>query len=520
MMWGHRGVSLILCAGAALSLARDAAAQSKDEAAARALFDAARQLRGSGQDALACPKLEEAKRLFTSAGLVFNLADCYEKVGRSSEARSMFDEAARVATESGRGDLAIEAARRRDALKVSDSPPRQAEPALPPLEAADPRTGGGTSSSGNEQVARALFEDGRALRDAGRIADACLRFEASSKRFTSAGVVFNLGDCYARLGRTASAWAALRDSAAIARQTNRVDIAAQATLRANEIEPTLARLAIHAPHATAGLLLRRDAVYVRREAWDAAIPVDPGTHEVRAESPGYEPWSTSLSVSAPGETVSIEVPALRPIAAEPPASLAAQSPTKPEKPAGSQAHDKVETATTPATAESAASSPAPREAPEAAGREHGWLDADVGGAYADVTLFNSSTLSLERTGRVGPTFSFGAGFRLDSLTLGVRVRDLDLSTYDVWEVDGEGALHARFDRFDAHVGFRGGYAALTGPDGVGGLNVGAFFGFDYYASSLVSLGMDFSPEVLWLQGGGQASLGFGFGAVARLGLHF
>jgi hypothetical protein len=109
---------------------------------------------------------------------------------------------------------------------------------------------------------------------------------------------------------------------------------------------------------------------------------------------------------------------------------------------------------------------------------------------------------------------------LDSLTLGVRVRDLDLSAYNVWEVDGEGALHARFDRFDAHVGFRGGYAALTGPGGIGGLNVGAFFGFDYYASSLVTLGVDVSPEVLWLQGEGQASLGFGFGGVARLGLHF
>jgi len=520
-MWGHR-VSLVLFVGGALSLAHDAKAQSKDEAAARALFDTARQLRESGQYALACPKLEEAKRLFTSAGLVFNLADCYEKVGRTSEARSMFDEAAHVATESGRSDLAIEAARRRDSLKAPESSPRQAQPVLPPLEAVSPGTEG-TSSSDNEQIARALFEDGRALRDAGRIADACLKFEASSKRFTSAGVAFNLGDCYARLGRTASAWTALRDSAVIARQTNRLDIAAQATLRANELEPTLRRLAIHVPHSMAGLLLRRDAVYVRREAWDAAIPVDPGIHEVRAESPGYEPWSTSVSVSAPGETVSLEIPALRPLPADAPASLVAQSPTKPERPATSQAPAKVETTTasqSPQATESSASSPAPQEAPGATAPEHGWLDADVGGAYANVTLFNSSTLSLERTGRVGPTFSFGAGFRLDSLTLGVRVRDLDLSGYNVWEVDGEGGLHARFDRFDAHVGFRGGYAALTGPGGVGGLNVGAFFGFDYYASSLVSFGMDVYPEVLWLQGGGQASLGFGFGGVARLGLHF
>jgi tetratricopeptide (TPR) repeat protein len=521
MVWGHRGVSLVLCAGAALSLARDAAAQSKDEAAARALFDEARQLRESGQYALACPKLEEAKRLFTSAGLVFNLADCYEKVGRTIEARSMFDEASRVAGESGRSDLAIEAARRRDAVKASDSPPHQAPPALPPLESVPPTTDG-SSSSRNEQIARALFEEGRALRDSGRTADACLKFEASSKRFTSAGVVFNLGDCYARLGRTASAWTALRTCAVLAQQTNRPDMAAQATLRANELEPTLMRLTIHAPHATVGQLLRRDTVYVGREAWDAAIAVDPGVHEVRAEAPGYEPWSSSTSVLAPGETVSIEVPALRPVPAEPAPTPVAQSPTKPESPGGSKtpANANATTSQSPAMAQSSASSPAPREAAQAPWLEHGWLDADVGGAYADVTLFNASTLSLERTGRAGPTFSFGAGFRLDSLTLGVRVRDLDLSAYNVWEVDGEGALHDRFDRFDAHVGFRGGYAALIGPGGIGGLNVGAFFGFDYYASALVSLGIDVYPEVLWLQGEGQASLGFAFGGVARLGLHF
>jgi hypothetical protein len=137
-----------------------------------------------------------------------------------------------------------------------------------------------------------------------------------------------------------------------------------------------------------------------------------------------------------------------------------------------------------------------------------------------VTLFNASTLSLQRTGRVGPTFSFGAGIRVDPLTLGVRVRDLDLSAYNVWEIGGEGALHTRFDHVDAHIGFRGGYALLTGVSGVKGLNVGAFFGFDYYASHLVSLGLDVCPEILWLQGASQASIGFGFEGVGRLGLHF
>src|SRR5271154_178362 len=176
MIWGGRGVAIVLCAGAVLAF--------EGAAGAQALFEEARQLRENGQLALACPKLEEARRLFTSAGLIFNLADCYEKMGRASEARSTFDEAARVATESGRSDLATDAARRRDAIKVSEAPANPAAPGVSPAAA----------PSGDELVARALFEEGRALRDAGRIEDACQKFEASSKRFVSAGVVFNLGD--------------------------------------------------------------------------------------------------------------------------------------------------------------------------------------------------------------------------------------------------------------------------------------------------------------------------------------
>jgi tetratricopeptide (TPR) repeat protein len=496
MIGGRCAVALVLCAGAALSFESKAAAQSKDETAARVLFDQARQLRESGQHALACSKLEEARRLFTSAGLLFNLADCYEKVGRTSEARSTFDEAARVATDSGRSDLAGDAARRRDSIKVSDSSPNQGQPSSTPAAAA----------SGDELAARALFEEGRALRDAGRTEDACQKFEASSKRFASAGVVFNLGDCYEKLGRTASAWTAFRDAASLARQTKRFDIATEASTRLSAIDPKLMRMAIHVPHATLTLIVRRDGINVMRVAWDAAIPVDPGTHEIHAEASGYDPWTTSVSVSVAGETVSVEVPALRPSLAPPAATGRVE--------AGAPVSPVAESTPSP-------SPPPTREVPsKAPAVERGWLDADLGGAYADVTLFNASTLSLQRTGRVGPTFSFGAGIRLDPLTLGVRVRDLDLSTYNVWEIGGEGALHIRFDRVDAHIGFRGGYATLTGVSGVTGLDVGAFFGFDYYASRLFTLGLDVCPEILWLQGASQASLGFGFEGVGRLGLHF
>jgi tetratricopeptide (TPR) repeat protein len=475
-----------VCAVALLAIPRDSAAQSTDEAASRALFDEAVHLRDSGQVAAACPKLEQARKLFTSPGLIFNLADCYERLGRTSEARATFDEASRIANASGRVDLAGEAARRRDSLKPPDSRPPGPQTVTVPTVA----------PSADELAARALFDEGRALRDAGRYDDACHKFEASSKRFVSAGVVFNLADCYMKLGRTASAWTALRDAAAIAGRTNHLDLASQAADAAKGIEPRLMRLAVHVAQPPEGLILKRDGINLEPATWNAPIPVDAGAHEVRAEAPGFEPWSASVNVSAPGETVSIDVPELHRIAIQVPIPVPA------EKRASQPVAHPVR--------------PHVMEVPT----ERGWVEADVGGAYADVTLFNSSTLALERRGRAGPTFSFGLGLRLDSLTVGARIRDLALPGYDVWEVDGEGALHTRFDRFDGHVGFRGGYAVLSEVSGVGGLNLGAFFGFDYYASHLVSIGVDVCPEILWLQGSSQASLGFGFEATARFGLHF
>ena len=82
-----RGISLaaaLACAAAVSAHAPVARAQAEDQAAARALFDEGRALMKAGQYADACPKLEAARRLFTSAGILLNLADCHEKIGRTA----------------------------------------------------------------------------------------------------------------------------------------------------------------------------------------------------------------------------------------------------------------------------------------------------------------------------------------------------------------------------------------------------------------------------------------------------
>jgi hypothetical protein len=164
----------------------------------------------------------------------------------------------------------------------------------------------------DEAVARSLFNEGRKLLKAGRFAEACPKLEAASKLYPSAGIFLNLGDCHEKIGRTASAWTEFGDAATIAERTNRDAEAREAQRRQAEVEPKLAHLTINVSHAVAGLVIKRDGAELPAPAWGAAIPVDPGRHEIHADAAGYEPWTTTIAVTSPGQTVPVEVPELSP----------------------------------------------------------------------------------------------------------------------------------------------------------------------------------------------------------------
>jgi serine/threonine-protein kinase len=81
-------VGTVLCLGA--PGAADAQSRASDVAAAQALFDEGRQLVKAGRFAEACPKFEESDRLDAGPGTEFNLADCYERAGRTASAWAEF----------------------------------------------------------------------------------------------------------------------------------------------------------------------------------------------------------------------------------------------------------------------------------------------------------------------------------------------------------------------------------------------------------------------------------------------
>lgn len=84
---------------------------------AQSLYDDARKLVAGGDYAAACPKLEESQRLDPTAVTLFNLADCYEHIGRTASAWAGFLEVAAASKRASRSDRAQVARARADALE-------------------------------------------------------------------------------------------------------------------------------------------------------------------------------------------------------------------------------------------------------------------------------------------------------------------------------------------------------------------------------------------------------------------
>jgi hypothetical protein len=120
MRWrvGWNGVLVAGFAGA-MSVARSAGAQPASpntEVAAESLFEDARTLVAAGKYAEACPKFADSERLGPSVATLLNLANCWEKLGRTASAWATFREAASAANAAGRKEYLSTALRRADAL--------------------------------------------------------------------------------------------------------------------------------------------------------------------------------------------------------------------------------------------------------------------------------------------------------------------------------------------------------------------------------------------------------------------
>jgi serine/threonine-protein kinase len=185
------------------------------------------------------------------------------------------------------------------------------------------------ASQDTEATATALFDEGRKLMSQQKYAEACPKLAQSEHLAPSGGTLINLAECYERIGKTASAWAAWKDAAARANAVGKSSVEKTAVARSNALEPSLARLTIAVARESdvPGIQVKRDGVPVVRDEFGSALPVDPGSHVVEATAPGKKAWSASVDVAAKQTDARVTISLADDVSASPAPPAAIVAPT-------------------------------------------------------------------------------------------------------------------------------------------------------------------------------------------------
>jgi len=164
--------------------------------------------------------------------------------------------------------------------------------------------------------AEVLYNQGRDLVAAGKIAEGCAAFEQSQKLDPAVTTLTALAVCREKQGLLATAWGLFLE---VERQTRSArDKATEqlnklATEHATKLEPRVSKLTISIPDRSkiGGLEILRDKESVPPVMWNRALPVDGGTYTIRARAPGANDWSTTVTLAAAADTKTVDIPDLR-----------------------------------------------------------------------------------------------------------------------------------------------------------------------------------------------------------------
>ena len=184
------------------------------------------------------------------------------------------------------------------------------------------------AESSTKIVAEQLFKEAHDLLDRGDIELACAKLRASDRLEPAGGTALLLGICLEHQGNYASAWAALRRARALAVRDGRQDRVDVADDSLRLVEPKLSHLTVSVSDQARvpGLVVALDGVELDDAARDVAIPVDPGSHELRASAPGRKSYRASIEIPGTDHVV------IEPLVAEP--ALVAQATPRVEATSG------------------------------------------------------------------------------------------------------------------------------------------------------------------------------------------
>jgi hypothetical protein len=163
-----------------------------------------------------------------------------------------------------------------------------------------------------QATAHELFVQGRALVDQKDYEHACPKLEESQRLDPGGGTLLNLALCHELSGRTATAWVEFAEAMRVAKRDGRADREEFARSHVEALEARLSRLRVAVPQGTrvAGLVVERDGAALGEATWNEAVPVDPGTHVIRATAPAKLPVRIEIAVGTEHDTQTVTLPAL------------------------------------------------------------------------------------------------------------------------------------------------------------------------------------------------------------------
>jgi Tfp pilus assembly protein PilF len=170
-------------------------------------------------------------------------------------------------------------------------------------------TSGAARADDDHAKADQLFAEAQQLREAGKTADACKKYEEALQYNPNAvGTILNVGLCNEEAGKYATAVKLYTQARDLAREGGYAEHRKAAEERIAAAQPLVSHLAVaFAEKPDQVKLVIDDQVIPIDKTED--IVIDPGSHHVVVTAPGRVPWETTITVDKSGAKA-IAVPKL------------------------------------------------------------------------------------------------------------------------------------------------------------------------------------------------------------------
>lgn len=142
-----------------------------------------------------------------------------------------------------------------------------------------------------------------------RSVSGCEALEASLVKQPDPSLRVELAECYAQVGRSASAWAQYREAVAAAHEQASPELETLARSRAKALEGDLSYVTVQT-WKSQEVMVTQDGSPIDEAVLGTAIPLDPGSHTITASAPGKRGWSKRIELGSHGDHVQVSVPVL------------------------------------------------------------------------------------------------------------------------------------------------------------------------------------------------------------------